>query len=234
MTQRTMTACLLLVLLLVWPNVLGCWNMMGSGLRLGESVSLDDNRISISISEDIDGSEAGVVAVITDSRERLADLDQVQSLLVNGQELTGPDSGGAYRATIPTSSAYTLTVNDPTRGVQDTTIIPPSAFTITSPGGGDSASLSGFTVEWSEADSNLEVQVSLSQAIFDELRLVEFEPESDSGRRTIETSELSIFQQGADLTIEVTKVEHRDRVNGFSFGELTSRVSVTSRVTPGP
>ncbi len=227
MLRRLIAACLVLGAF----SELRCW-LPGSGARLGDAISLDDNNATITISETAGGLEAEVVAVITDSRERLAELESGQTLLVNDEPLAGPDSGGAYRAIIPAAPSYIVTVNDPTRGVQKTTIFRPPAFAITSPVDGTSASLSGFTVAWSGADSSLDVEISLSQTIFGEQRLQEFERTSDTGMRGIEASELGNFQEGADLVIEVTKISRRNNISGFGSAALTSSLTVTSRVSP--
>ena len=197
-------------------------------------VPLDEANATVAISQTAGQAEATVAATIVSRYGLTIQLQEGQAVLVNGQALTGPDLFGMYVQTIASADEYTVRVNEPTRGVEDTTIAAPAAFEITSPAAGAVVSLSGFTVSWSNADPNLQVEITLTQTLFSQ-RTRGFGPYADTGSKTFTVEELANdFRQGADLFITVTKVNERAGINGFQSGTLSVDLSRTVSASPGP
>lgn len=116
----------------------------------------------------------------------------------------------------------------------ETTITSPGGFQITSPSSGGDASLSGFTVTWSNADASLEVTIALWQTLFGRTTTEEFGPQADRGSYTFNHEDLIDFRQGADLLIAVVRAKEQQNIAGFSTGTLALQHAVTVAVTPAP
>ena len=132
------------------------------------------------------------------------------------------------------ASEYAVTVHEPSRGVETTTIAAPGSFDATSPANGGSASLSGFTLTWSNADPNQKIRITLTQTLFGEERSEAFGAVMDTGTMAFSAEDLAEFQQGANLAIALTRINERTVINGFNTGKLTVERSKTLLVTPGP
>lgn len=206
----------------------------GGGGGSGLYVPLDQADAVITISQSGDNAQADAAARITNGLGLTALLQDGQSVAVNSQTLTGPGGDGHYRRAIPVADTYTITVNEPTRGVLDTTIVSPGGFAITSPAADGPASLSGFTVTWSNPDASFTVLILLTQTLFGEEQTREFGPFADTGSQSFDDDDLMEFAQGADLLITVTRVNEQPDIDGFSSGTLIVRHSETVSTTPGP
>lgn len=198
------------------------------------SVPLDEADAVVTISETTSDSEALVTAEITTSRGVAVMLAGGQAVSVNGQALSGPGADGKYRLSVPVADSYVVTVREPTRGVQDTTIPPPTAFDITSPSEGETVSLSGFTLSWSNADAGLSVRMRLAQALLGSEETRDFGPFEDAGSRRFSSLDLAPFRQGAPLSITVAKTSELREIDGFNSGKLSASVSRTVSAVPGP
>jgi hypothetical protein len=194
---------------------------------------LDQVNGVIAVSQPAGGTSATAIARLTDGTDPVH-LDTGQSIQVNGQVLDGPTSNNRYTQTIPAADEYTVTVTEPTRGVTQTTLARPADFTITAPAAGATASLSGFTINWSGPDPELDVEVVVTQAIFGGQRQQTFGPFADSGTLTLSGAELASFQQGAPLLLTVRKISERTGINGLAAGTLQVHLIQTVSVVPGP
>jgi len=197
------------------------------------SPPLDQTNATIEIDQVAGGASADISAWITDNIGLGVTLDPDQAVLVNDTALAGPNYGGQYAATVPAVALYTVTVREPTRGVQTTEIGAP-LFDITAPAADAPASLSGFAVTWSAADSSLQVIVELSQTHAGAKKTQTFGPFADGGGRTFTATELRSFIQGEKLTITVTKTNTVASIAGFRSGTLTTRVQTIRQVVPAP
>ncbi len=195
---------------------------------------LDLADCELSIIENLEGTQAEVTARITDSQSRPVEMSGGQSVVVNGEALAGPDAHDEYVAVIPAAERYEVVVTEPTRGVLTTAIDAPPAFEITSPAEGGDASLSGFTLEWSNPAAEFEVRIALRQAILGTSRQTTGGPVADAGSFEFSAADLAVFQQGADLVIIVTKAAELDAINGFDGGTLSVIRPVRATVNPAP
>jgi hypothetical protein len=181
-----------------------------------------------------DAGQAGVVASIKTRFGQTLVLSQDQSVSVNGVALTGPGEGGLYSATLPLAAAYTITVSEPTRGVQDTVVAAPAEFSISEPADGAAASLSGFALAWTAADPNQKATIALRQTLFEIDRTRELGPFPDNGSANLSAEDLQIFQQGALITVTLTKLSQRTSIDGFSSAKATVELSTSISVNPSP
>jgi hypothetical protein len=204
----------------------------GSGLPPG-GAPLDETDAEIRISRAQEDAQAIVNAAITTSSGRSVVLAEDQAVLVEGVELAR-EATGLFRAEVESDAQYTITVREPTRGVENTVVIGPDEFGITAPGAGGSASLSGFTLAWTEPDDGQSVEIELSQTVFGETTVREFDQSVDNGQRTFAASELRDFVQGAELLITVRKVRATAGLAGFASGIAVVELSVSKVVDPGP
>ena len=197
------------------------------------TIELDLTDCVLTITQTADAADAEAEATITDSWGLPVELEDGQAVSVNARALLATATGGEYARSVPAADQYAITVNEPSRGVETTTIDTPT-FTITSHDDGDGASLSGFTLEWSGADASLEVEITLAQSILGDSKSAEVGPIADAGSHVFDAADLADFQQGADITVEIIKTHTLDAINGFNDGELSVTYSVTIGVTPGP
>jgi len=205
----------------------------GMPLLPDDNVELDLADCTLRITQGVGATEATVTATITDGNGRPVELAGGQTVSVNGQTLSGAGTDGIYTASVAVANEYAVTVNEPTRGVETTTIAPPADFDITSPADEGSASLSGFTLTWSNADAGLQVTITLTQTLFGEEEQETFGPLTDTGSLVLDAGNLADFRQGANLLITVTKINERSTISGFNTGELLAERSETSLVSPG-
>ena len=196
-------------------------------------VALDKATATIIISELEGLDEAEVQARVTSQLGLTVQFQRDQAVSVNSQDLTGPDAG-YYLGSVTAADTYTVTVSEPTRGVEETTIASSTGSQITSPTTGGDASLSGFTATWSNADPNLTVEITLRQTIFGDEISEQFGPFTDTGSQSFDDDDLKEFRQGADLLITLTRISGRSTINGFKTGTLTVRHYQTITVTPAP
>ena len=200
---------------------------------IGTRTPLDRVRAEVTISQDFGENEATVTAELTGGFGFAFSLSADQSIEVNNEELQ-PRGNGVYRATVPLADDYVITVREPTRGVEQTTVAGPPAFAIASPTSGSAASLSGFEVVWTGADDELEVEMSLSQTAFNRERTEEFGPVADEGQFELAAADLSPFVQGALLRIEVQKTSVSTAIAGLGTSTLRiSRIEAVD-VIPAP
>ncbi len=197
------------------------------------SAALDRATADILIVELIGDSEAEVLATIKDTLERTVELGDGRSVEIDDLVLADPQAG-VFAGTLPADSTYTLTVREPTRGVETTTLTPPGDFAVTSPAAEGDASLSGFTLSWSDADANAMVEIEFQQTFAGETEAAEFGPFVDEGQRELSAADLRDFVQGADLIVTVTKIREIGSLAGFASGTATLRKSVVHVVEPRP
>lgn len=195
---------------------------------------LDQTDAEIEITQVVGAAQAEVSATITDSLGRAIDFDSGQAVEINGVELDGPSASGQFTAEVDAADEYVVRVDEPTRGVENTTVVAPGEFAITSPAAGGGASLSGFTLTWSPADERYQVQMKFSQTIFGAREEAEFGPFTDTGSRTFNADDLQGFRQGANLTISVTRIHTVANVAGFKTGTASAGVTATVIATPEP
>jgi len=197
------------------------------------NVPLDEANAVITISQVAGDTEADVVAIITTGLASAVTLEGDQAVAVNDQALQGPDVLGRYERTITAADTYTVTVSEPTRGVEETTITAPGAFDITAPAAGATVSLAGFNIAWSNPDATLQVRVTLTQTIFGYQRTQSFGPFADTGTLPLSVDQLRLFGQGANLQIALTKINERAGVNGFNSATLSAELTQVVVAVPG-
>ncbi len=195
--------------------------------------TLDATTVSLRITEAFAGS-ASVRGTIVNGSGQAVSLTGDQSVRVNDSPLSGPDATGAYQAQISASDAYAITIHEPTRGVQSTTVAAPADFVVLSPPAGTPASLSGFTLEWSNADAGLSTTVLLAQTIFGQSHTASFGPSADAGSLALSSSDLAEFQQGADISVVITRTRTQSGIAGTASGSVTVERSRSAAITPGP
>lgn len=223
---------------LLMCGILGGWVLCGSACNrfpfpwpeVGEP--LDQAACTMRIVEEAE--RATVTAEILTITGLPVELRNGQSVEVNGQILSPAEPAGRYSAVIPVASAYAVTATEPTRGVQTTNQAAPPDFAIVSPAAGGPASLSGFTLDWSNPTPDLQVTIVLVQTLFGQERRKEIAPFADSGSRMLTALDLADFRQGAELSIAVTKIASRSNIAGFRTGELSVERSRATVATPQP
>jgi hypothetical protein len=198
------------------------------------NVPLDQAKAVIVISQTVTGKDAAVSATLTTNGITPLVLKTEQSVSVNNQPLTG--TSGTYTRTVLAAGEYLITVNEPTRGVEGTTLAPPPAFDFTGPTAGQTASLSGFTLTWSNPDPTFKVEIVLKQTLDGSEKTRGFSPLVDTGTQTFSAADLADFRTGKSviLNITLTKIREQTGINGFKNGTLTGRLTNTEAVTPGP
>jgi hypothetical protein len=194
----------------------------------------EDYSATFTISQFAGDDQALVTARFTDARGFDAGLEDGAAVSVGQFDLSPTETRGLYVVAVPAADVYTVTVSDPTRGVQTTEITRPNDFSIIEPADGESASLSGFTLRWTGVDSSLEVSITLAEQIFGENKSREFDPKPDTGSHEFSVDDLSIFQQGAILQITVTKSRQRDDIHGFGASVYSSELTQTGIAEPSP
>jgi hypothetical protein len=196
-------------------------------------VKLDDANTVITIRASMAAAPAQVVARITSGGEAI-DLQNGQSVSVNGVNLVGPDLKGEYSATITRSTEYEIVVNEPTRGVQNTTVFGPKDFAITAPAAGETISLAnGFALTWTHPNpTGLQATIALSQSEANQVRIIG--PVADTGTRTVTHADLSVFRQWPSLPIKLTKTAQVSSVAGFASAIINVELSLATSVVPGP
>jgi len=202
-----------------WPNV---------------DTELDRATCTIRIAENATGGTATAMAEITTAAGWPVELGEGQSVQVNGQPMAAAGDSGEYAVTIPAAGTYTVTVTEPTRGVQTTSQPTPPDFQITSPTEGGPASLSGFTVSYSNPDAALQVSIKLVQTLFGHEEQMVVGPLADTGSKSFTAQDLAEFRQGADLSIAVTKISRHDGINGFAAGQLSVERTRSVKAKPQP
>lgn len=198
-------------------------------------VQLDLATATMTISGTTESDTVSVRATIEHDGDPV-ELQNGQAVLVNSMELSGPNSDDEYTRTIDKASAYTVRVVEPTLGVQNTQVVPPSNFSITQPEAGGEVSLAGgFELRWSNADPGLNVTVKLSQTLGTQREKTLGPIASDAGSLTITSADLEAFRQGATIAIEVIRTATTTDVAGFAEGS-TAKVSLsnTTSVVPAP
>ncbi len=220
---------------LVLPVCVASTCTISGDLRFVTSDTLDVAEAEITISETGGGALATVEAIIRLDALTYVTLQDGQAVEVNGEELTRSSSTGEYRGSVATAAQYTVTVREPTLGVQGTAITAPGDFTITSPADGAAVSLSGFTVSWSNVDATQEVEVTISQRLLGEDLTLTLAEGVDTGSITVTAARIADarFGQGVDVTISVTKISELNAISGFESGTLQSRVTQSVTATPG-
>jgi len=203
----------------------------GGGLFPPQDVALDQATALIDIM--VEDVEADVIAEIEDRFGRTVELTAERTVEVNGEPLGGPISG-LYAATVDRALSYTVTVREPTRGVQSTVVQTPVTFQIVAPAEGGGASLSGFTVQWTPAETDVEVQIRLRQEFAGKTNVEWVGPFADVGSRALTAEDLRSFVQGAALRITVERARVKSGVLGFRDGTAWVRVSAERNAFPGP
>lgn len=162
-------------------------------------------------------------------------LTAEQDLAVNGESLARNSDTGRYEATIEAAATYVIRVQEPTRGIDETTVAAPDDFDFTSPVDGGDASLSGFTLEWT-AEAGALVEVLLTQDLLDDEKRLSLGPMADDGILELTAQQLTNagFGQGAPLTIALTKILTHDGVDGFDEAEVHIRWMKAIEVQPQP
>lgn len=205
----------------------------GVQVNVNTGTTLDDANAIVTIRRTAGQTQASVEASFTRGFANV-NLTDEQSITINGEDFSR--TGGTFFASIDASSTYTLLVREPTRGVESTTIVEPGDFEITSPASGGTASLSGFTIEWSNADPNLQIEIRIAQTLLGDPKTLSIGPIGDTGAATITDSQIAGagFGQGEPLTIAVTRVQEMTNVNGFASGVMQVRLTKSITANAGP
>lgn len=74
----------------------------------------------------------------------------------------------------------------------------------------------------------------LRQTIFGNEKVQRVGPFTDTGSQSVDANDLSDFQQGAKLIIEIAKINERRGINGFNSTTLQAKLVQTRSATPGP
>lgn len=194
-------------------------------------VPLNEADAVLDIARDVGDLEAKAAGTIKDDGGRIVAFQDQQAVRVNDIDLElGVDD--RYGAVVPTAGTYTVTVYEPTRGVETTPVESPADFTITSPSAGGDASLSGFTLRWTGANDRNQVRIRISQTLFGATESVSFGPYTDTGSRAFTVDDLDRFRQGAPLTLTVTKLRTERSVAGFRTGTVIVKVSARTTAEP--
>jgi hypothetical protein len=188
---------------------------------------------NITVSRLAGAGTASVAATIEDALGRTVTLSDDQAVRVNDVALVGPSSG-VYAATVTAAGQYVLAVQEPTRGVETTTVSAPTDFEVTSPAEDGGVSLSGFTLQWSGADNQAQVVIELSQWQGSTRVIDNFGPYTDTGSRAFDATDLRDFVQGTPLTITISKYNVRSNVAGFASGTLQISVITERHAQPLP
>lgn len=196
-------------------------------------ITLDNVQATIRIERALNDDQAVVTATLENAFGRTIELETGQAVEINGVALVGPDEDGVYSAAVDEASSYIVTVREPTRGVEDTVVAAPAAFAITAPAAGGGASLSGFTLEWSGAETGLQTELVLTQTI-SATKTEAFGPFPDDGSWTFDAEDLRGFFQGAPLSVTLTKVREETEVAGFKSATVTVAVWTTRALDPQP
>ncbi len=191
-----------------------------------EPTSLAQVSGELTITQEVGGSSAEVVLTMTKSGQAYR-FEEDQRFLVDDEELSDSDRDGDYTATVDTGAEYLAELDDPVRGTYPTTLEPPADFQITSTA---TPSLQGFALEWSNPDTDLQVEIHLYQNGNPPVERV-VGPYTDDGNRTLTLEQLADFGQGKDLFITVTKIR-AGVLNGFRNGTYEARVSATQTAEP--
>lgn len=205
----------------------------GVRVNVNTGTPLDEANAIVTVRRTAGQSQASVDASFTRGFANV-NLTDEQSITINGEEFNR--TGSTFFASIDGNSTYTLVVREPTRGVESTTVNEPGDFDITSPPSGGTASLSGFTVEWTNADPNLQVEIRLVQTLLGEPKSLSVGPIGDTGAATISDADIANagFGQGAQMTITLTRVAQSTTVNGFASGVMQVRLTKSTTVNAGP
>lgn len=196
-------------------------------------VPLRNTNAFILITRDAGDSTAVVEAEVTRGFAGVR-LEETQKIVVNDVRLQGVSR--YYDAIVPADDGYLIAVTDPRRGTDQTVIDEPGAFEITSPGEGGDASLSGFTIEWTNVDPKLDVRVLIRQRLFGEDLFLAVGPFVDTGSLSLGSRQIADagFGQGRDMTILVTKIRREDHVLGFADGRAECHLTESINVKPRP
>jgi hypothetical protein len=192
--------------------------------------TLSDVHCTMELVHEAGATEVDVYAILLDDYGCPVELDDEQSLKVNSQELQGPSLSGGYVQSVDPAAEYVISVHDPTRGT-DVTTVDAAPFEITEPNDGAQVSLGGFTLSWSNADTNLKVVITLTQNVFEEV-VGKFKLNQDTGSKIFDQDDLTNFVTGADIIINVARIFERDSIAGFKTGELTYERSESISVEP--
>lgn len=197
-------------------------------------VQLDRATVEMRITSTIADDDAGVSASIVRNGNTV-ELKNGQAVSVNGATLVGPGAGGLYTRSMPRAAAYVIRAVDPTLGTNETTINAPPDFAFTAPAAGASVSLAnGFTLSWSNPTPGATCTVRLSQTLANPQVETLGPFADDSGSLVVSAEDLIKFRQGADITIDLTKVTEVSPIEGFAAGTVRVELAQTRNVVPAP
>lgn len=220
-----------ILLLAVVPACAG--STCSVNVNVNSATPLDEATAIINIRRTENQSQATVEAAVTRGFANV-ELTDEQSIMVNGVELNR--TGGLFVASVPAADNYTVSVREPTRGVDTTHIAEPGGFDIVSPPAGGVASLSGFMVEWTDAQAGFLAEVRITQTLLGEPKSLTVGPLADTGSLVITDAQIADgeFGQGATMTLTVTRIAEETDVNGFASGTLRARLTKSITVNAGP
>jgi len=202
-------------------------------VNVNSGTPLDEADAIINIRRTDGQAQASVEASIRRGFANV-NLTDEQSVSVNDVELMR--SGSLFFATVEAGSSYTVRVVEPTRGVNTTNVVEPGGFDITGPAEGSTASLSGFTVEWSNSEPGFFVEILITQNLLGEPKSLLVGPLPDAGSQLIPDMQIASagFGQGAPMTIAVTRIAEDSAVAGFASGVMQVRLTKSVTVNAGP
>lgn len=202
-------------------------------LNVNSGTPLDDASAIINIRRISGQAKASVEATIRRGFTNV-NLSDEQEIAINGVELQR--TGSLFVASVDAATSYTLTVQEPTRGINTTNVVEPGGFDITSPSDGGTASLSGFTVEWTNAQAGFLVEISITQNLLGSPKSLIVGPLPDSGSLFVPDSQLASagFGQGAPMSIAVSRIAEVASVSGFASGVMQVRLTKSVTANAGP
>lgn len=203
-------------------------------------VQLDLADAKIVIRGEAGAANVTVVMTIEDGDGADLELMDGQAVRVNGVELVATDDAGRYEATVPESATYVIRVEEPTTGVDETTVNAPAEASLTAPAAGATVSLSGgFNLLWDQADANAEARVVIVQAQPGGTVTKAFGPATDDGEFSLTGADLVGLTYSAPptdedkLNVTLTRAREYTTVAGLRSAEVAVEVAETVVLTPG-
>ncbi len=171
-------------------------------------------------------------------------LSEGQSVLIDGAALASPTLVEPFTRTITPAGQHTVTVSEPTRGVESTTILMPTSPAISAPAPSEMVSLSQpLIIAWTPTDAGGSAEISLAQTTgVAGTQTRTFQVAVDTGTTTLTAADLAGLVHGSlngqlvtlQITVSRIRSAQATTINGLAAATLTTRSSTTMTVIPGP
>ena len=206
------------------------------------TATLDQTTATLSIEQNVTTNTGTATLSLTAGGDPLV-LTEGQSVLIGGAALANPDLARPYTRTITPGVQHTMTVSEPTRGVQSTTIQMREFPTFTAPAASAAVSLSQpLVITWTPTDAGGSAEIRLAQTTgVAGTQTRTFPIAVDAGTATLTAADLaglvhgSLNGQAVTLQITVSRIQpaRAATINGLAATTLTTRSSTTVTVIPG-